>query len=111
MRASTPTICEDKNTMVSLFGKQKTPGCGLLSLRTSCVLPTSSDDLEHKREIQLAWMRENGVRYLGDAAKPVERRSVKAAEKRAQPRDDAATALDAAPARLLELVKQRTNAA
>jgi hypothetical protein len=57
--------------MSSLFGNKRRSGPDLVTLPASCVpAATESEALRSKREAQLQWMREKGVRYLIDSPIP-----------------------------------------
>ena len=62
--------------MISLFTKQKESPVPLLTLPTYCIpVPAeASNDLTAKREAQLQWMREKGMKYLGDPLGEAEKR-------------------------------------
>jgi hypothetical protein len=59
-------ISEDKNNMSSLFHLWRNFDPTLLKLPAVCVPGGEADTLRAKREAQLKWMRERGVRYLGN---------------------------------------------
>jgi hypothetical protein len=93
--------CGDKKKkMISLFIKQKGPPPSLLTLPTYCVPAKSSEDLALKREAQLKWMQDRGMRYLGDPSKPSEKR----------PRQQS-SASSAATVRFVSLRNHRSDAA
>ena len=52
--------------MSSLFHRSRTVDPGMLKLPSECVLGDESETLRAKRDAQLKWMRERGVRYLGN---------------------------------------------
>jgi len=52
--------------MSSLFHLFRTGDPGMLKLPSECVLGGEAETLRAKREAQLRWMRERGVRYLGN---------------------------------------------
>ena len=60
--------------MISLFTKQKESPVPLLTLPTNCVPSEESTNLVAKREAQLRWMREKGMKYLGDPLGEAEKR-------------------------------------
>ena len=47
----------------------------LVTLPATCVTGTGADNLAAKREAQLKWMREHGVRYLGGPSVKHDRRA------------------------------------
>ena len=51
--------------MLSLFTKRKIPS-PLLTLPSYCTPTEELDSLAAKRDAQLAWMRQKGMKYLGD---------------------------------------------
>lgn len=63
--------------MSSLFSKPKPSPLNLLKLPTYCVPTKESSTLAAKREAQLQWMRERGMKYLGDPLKQVEKRPLR----------------------------------
>jgi hypothetical protein len=52
--------------MSSLFHRWRKADPELLKLPSECVPGGETDTLRAKREAQLKWMRERGVRYLGN---------------------------------------------
>jgi hypothetical protein len=52
--------------MSSLFHGWRNIDPGLLKLPSECVPVGEADTLREKRDAQLKWMRERGVRYLGN---------------------------------------------
>ena len=52
--------------MSSLFHLWRQIDPGLLKLPSECVPGGETDTLRMKRDAQLKWMRERGVRYLGN---------------------------------------------
>jgi hypothetical protein len=52
--------------MSSLFARWRRTGAGLLKLPSECVPGDETDTLRAKRDAVLKWMRERGVRYLGN---------------------------------------------
>ena len=52
--------------MSSLFHRWRNADPGMLKLPSECVLGGEPDNLRAKREAQLKWMHERGVRYLGN---------------------------------------------
>ena len=57
--------------MSSLFGTKRRSSPDLVTLPAFCVpAANESDALRSKREAQLQWMREKGVRYLIDSPIP-----------------------------------------
>ena len=52
--------------MSSLFHGWRNFDPGLLKLPSECVPGDETDTLRKKRDEQLKWMRERGVRYLGN---------------------------------------------
>jgi hypothetical protein len=52
--------------MSSLFNSWRNFDSALLKLPAVCVPGGETDTLRAKREAQLKWMRERGVRYLGN---------------------------------------------
>jgi hypothetical protein len=62
--------------MSSLFGNKRKSSPDLVTLPAFCVPAASeSDALRSKREAQIRWMREKGVRYLIDT--PIARQAKK----------------------------------
>ncbi len=51
--------------MSSLFTRKRIYAAELITLPSFCVPGTESAHLQAKRDAQLKWMREKGVRYLG----------------------------------------------
>lgn len=58
-----------------ISNRQKRPPLNLVTLPASCVPAKETNSLAVKRAAQLKWMREKGVRYLGDPQKRFEARS------------------------------------
>jgi len=52
--------------MSSLFHLFRPADPKLLKLPSECVIGDETDALRTKREAQLKWMRERGIRYLGN---------------------------------------------
>lgn len=52
--------------MISLNSRTRIPPADTVKLPSYCIPARESNDLIAKREAQLKWMRENGLRYLGD---------------------------------------------
>jgi hypothetical protein len=50
--------------MSSLFARKRSVSPELLTLPAFCVPADEAENLRSKREAQLQWMREKGVRYL-----------------------------------------------
>lgn len=69
--------------MISLFARPNETPLNLLKLPTYAVAQKESDALAAKRAAQLEWMREKGMRYLGD---PVERAELRAKLRPGAPR-------------------------
>jgi hypothetical protein len=59
-------IFKDKKNMSSLFHLWRNFDSAMLKLPAVCVPGGETDTLRAKREAQLKWMRERGVRYLGN---------------------------------------------
>jgi hypothetical protein len=51
--------------MISLFSRKRIYGAELITLPAFCVPGKESTRLIAKRDAQLKWMRDKGVRYLG----------------------------------------------
>jgi hypothetical protein len=60
--------------MISLFNKAKVSPLNVVTLPSYCVPTTESNDLDAKRDAKLQWMRDNGMTYLGDPLKQIEKR-------------------------------------
>lgn len=60
--------------MISLFPKYKVSPLNMVTLPSYCVSTKQSSNLDAKREAQLRWMREQGMTYLGDPLKQLEKR-------------------------------------
>jgi hypothetical protein len=52
--------------MSSLFTRKRISDSDMLKLPACCVPAGEADNLRKKRDAQLKWMREQGVRYLGN---------------------------------------------
>ena len=52
--------------MISLFFRKRISDTDLVKLPATCVPSSEPDTLRAKREARLKWMRERGVRYLGN---------------------------------------------
>jgi hypothetical protein len=61
--------------MSSLFHRKGIYDCELVKLPAFCVPNDEVDTLRTKREAQLTWMRERGVRYLGNPMRWPDRRA------------------------------------
>jgi hypothetical protein len=61
--------------MSSLFSQKRIFDTTLVSLPSYCVPGSEADSLRAKRDAQLKWMREHGVRYLGNPAVTPDRRA------------------------------------
>ena len=61
--------------MSSLFQLFRNMDPELLKLPSECVLGGEADTLRAKREAKLKWMRERGIRYLGNPMVWPDRRS------------------------------------
>jgi len=61
--------------MSSLFSRKRNPDPTLVSLPSFCVPGSGADNLLAKRDAQLQWMRERGVRYLGNPPVTPDRRA------------------------------------
>ena len=59
--------------MISLFSRPKPVDSFVLRVPYYCVPCEEAEYLAPKRESQLKWMREKGVRYLGNPHERVER--------------------------------------
>jgi len=59
-------IFKDKKNMSSLFNSWRNFDSAMVKLPAVCVPGGEADTLRAKREAQLKWMRERGVRYLGN---------------------------------------------
>ncbi len=64
--------------MISLFGRSPVPDARVLRIPHYCVPCEEAESLRPKRELQLEWMREKGVRYLGNPADRVPRKDAAA---------------------------------
>jgi hypothetical protein len=60
--------------MLSLFTKQKLPSPQLLKLPSFCTPTEELSSLAAKRDAQLTWMRQRGMKYLGDPLKELSKR-------------------------------------
>jgi hypothetical protein len=80
--------------MSSLFSNKRRSSLDLVMLPACCVpAATESDALRSKREAQLKWMREKGVRYLID--NPIPRPAPSPRPARTQPLPAAKVSLTA----------------
>jgi hypothetical protein len=62
--------------MSSLFSRKRLASDpGTVTLPAYCATGTEAESLQAKREAQLKWMKENGVRYLGGPAVKHDRRA------------------------------------
>jgi hypothetical protein len=61
--------------MSSLLFRKRNPDPVLIKLPGGCVPSGEADTLRTKREAQLKWMRERGVRYLGNPMVSPDRRA------------------------------------
>jgi hypothetical protein len=61
--------------MSSLFHRKGKYDCELVKLPKSCTPNQDGDQLRTKREARLRWMRERGIRYLGNPARNPDRRA------------------------------------
>jgi hypothetical protein len=61
--------------MSSLFSRKRIFDPTLVSLPSYCVPGSEVDTLRAKRDAQLQWMRERGVRYLGNPSVTPDRRA------------------------------------
>jgi len=61
--------------MSSLFSRKRFFDAELVSLPWYCMTGSEADSLRAKREVQLKWMMERGVRYLGSPAVKNDRRA------------------------------------
>ena len=59
--------------MIALFRRRKSGALQPLKIPPHCVLCTETESLASKREAQLRWMRERGVKYLGHPMAQAER--------------------------------------
>jgi hypothetical protein len=63
--------------MLSRFTRQKVPSPHLLKLPSFCTPTEELSSLIAKRDAQLTWMREKGMKYLGDPLKELSKRPQK----------------------------------
>ena len=61
--------------MSSLFHLFRNKDPELVKLPSECVLDEEADTLRAKREAKLKWMRERGIRYLGNPMVSPDRRA------------------------------------
>lgn len=61
--------------MSSLFHRKGTYACELVKLPKFCRPSQEGDNLRAKREARLSWMRERGIRYIGNPARSPDRRA------------------------------------
>jgi hypothetical protein len=61
--------------MSSLFHRKGSFDCELVKLPASCAPNDQAEILRAKREAKLQWMREHGVRYLGNPMRFPDRRA------------------------------------
>ena len=61
--------------MSSLFHRKGTYDCELVKLPKCCRPNQEGENLRAKREARLSWMRERGIRYIGNPARSPDRRA------------------------------------
>ncbi len=68
---------------MTLFKKQRISEPDLITLPSYCKLADELESLAAKREAQLKWMRQRGMRYVGDPMLKIRKRTAPAAQKTA----------------------------
>ena len=72
-------LVRDNNNMTLLFKKQRISTPDLITLPSYCKPTDELESLAAKREAQLRWMRQRGMRYLGDPMLMIRKRAQNAA--------------------------------